>query len=191
MDRGVQGNILAAIHDYKLALTIDTSLEINTDVWDLLCWVGVLHNQAIEILFASEKATHSRPDFPVYRDTRGLVRALTGDIQGAIDDFESVIEKIGDHQAFGSAYRFVGFGDVERRKKWLKALRLGQNPFTPELLETMRKQEGIGCDGEGEEAEVVNGVISEDIFYSVFPGMTGLLPGIGWRVRFRHMVQTD
>jgi uncharacterized protein YjbI with pentapeptide repeats len=189
MDGGVQGNVLAAIQDYKLAQFIDTGLEINPDVWDLLCWVGVLHNQAREILFASEKATYSEPDNPVYRDTRGLVRALTDDIQGAIEDFESVDEKVGDNSTFLSdSYKIVGFGDAERRRKWLEALRLGQNPITPEILEDMRKKAGIGCDGEAEEAEVVIGVISEYSSPNLFPGKIGQLPGIRRRSRwFRHI----
>jgi hypothetical protein len=182
MDRGVQGNILAAIQDYELAQTIDTGLEIDPDVWDLLCWVGVLHNQAIEILFASEKATHSDPDNPVYRDTRGLVRALTGDTQGAIEDFESVDKKVGESSSvFGSAFKIVGFEDVERRQKWLEALRLGQNPITPEILKAMRKEEGIGCDGEAEGAEVYSRVIMENFRSRLFPGEIGRLPGIRQR----------
>ena len=182
MDGGVQGNIVAAVQGYKLAQTIDTGLEIEPDVWDLLCWVGALHNQAKIILFASDKATHSNPDFPVFRDTRGLVRALTGDIQGAIADFESVVEQISDHSVFCSAYRLVGDGDVELRRKWLEALRLGQNPLTPEKLEVMRKESGIGCDGEAEEEEVESRVISGPFLYGLIPGMIGRLPGIRQRV---------
>ncbi len=167
MDGGVQGDVLAAIQGYKLAQTIDTGLEIEPEVWDLLCWVGVLHNQAREILFASEKATHSVPDNPVYRDTRGMVRALTDDIQGAIEDFESVDKKVGDNSIFFYAYKSVGSEDDERRRKWLEALRLGQNPITPEILEALRKEEGIGSEAE-----------SRMITSSGSYGMIGRLPGI-------------
>ena len=163
---------------YQKAQLIDTCLEIDADIWDLLCWVGALHNQAKIILFASDKATHSNPDFPVYRDTRGLVRALTGDIQGAIADFESVMEQISDHSVFCSAYRFLGYGDAELRRKWLEALRLGVNPFTPEILEWMMKESGIGCDGEAEEAEVESRAISGAFLPRFFLGMIGSLPGI-------------
>ncbi len=186
MDRGLQGNILAAIQDYELAQTIDTGLEIDPDVWDLLCWVGVLHNQAIEILFASEKATHLEPNNPVFRDTRGLVKALTGDTQGAIEDFETVVEKIGNNAVIGCAYRFMSFGDVYLRRNWLETLRLGQNPFTPKTFEKLRKtagiecdgeKAGIECDGEAEEANELSRVLSAD-FSHIFPGKIGKLPGI-------------
>jgi uncharacterized protein YjbI with pentapeptide repeats len=179
MDGGVQGNIVAAVQNYKLAQTIDTGLEIDPEAWDLLCWVGALHNQAKIILFASDKATHSNPKFPIFRDTRGLVRALTGDIQGAIEDFESVVEEISGHSVFGSAYRFLGYEDTEMRTKWLEALRLGVNPLTPEILEAMRKKEGIGCDGDAEEAEVESRAVSGAFRSKLFPGMIGRLPGIG------------
>jgi uncharacterized protein YjbI with pentapeptide repeats len=178
MDGGVQGNVLSAIEDYKQAQLIDTGLLIDPDVWDLLCWVGVLHNQARDILFASEKATHSDSDNPVFRDTRGLVRALTGDTQGAIEDFEKVEESIGNNAAFASSYRFVGFGDVNLRRNWLEVLRFGLNPFTPKIFEAMRKQAGIGCDGEAEEAVVISGVLSDYFPPNLFPGKMGQLPGI-------------
>ena len=161
MNGGVQGNVLAAIQDYELAQIIDTGLEIDANIWDLLSWVGALHNQAADILYASEKATHARPDSPNYRDTRGLVRAVAGDLQGAIEDFESVLEQVGDNKRYLGLYRSVGFEDAEQRREWLKALRLGENPFTPEVLEALRKQMGIGMgigeDGEAEETEDENG----------------------------------
>ncbi|MFM8603922.1 MAG: tetratricopeptide repeat protein, partial [Cyanobium sp.] len=143
MDWVMQGNVWAAIQAYEDAQAIDTGLETDAEVWDLLCWAGALHNQAAVIQFASEKATHLFPDWPVYRDTRALVRALTGDLQGAIEEFESVLEALGDSGAYGSVYRWIGFGhDREQRREWLEALRLGQNPFTPDVLEWMGKEGG-------------------------------------------------
>ena len=178
MDEGVEGNVLAAIQAYQSAQTIDTGLEIDSDSWDLLCWIGVLHNQAADILFASEKVIHSRPSYPIYQDTRGLARALTGDLPGAIQDFESVLEVIGDNTIFCGAYRFLSFGDVEQRRKWLEALRLGQNPFTPETLEALRIKAGIGRDCNAKRAEDVRRRNSGDLLVGAFPGMFGRLPAI-------------
>ena len=155
MDGGKQGNVLAAIQAYQDAQTIDTGLEIDAEIWDLLCWVGVLYNQAAEILFASEKATHSDPDWPIYRDTRGLVRALTGDLQGAIDDFEFVTKKLST-SGYASSHRSLHYG-ADEQQVWLEALRLGQNPFTPEVLEALRKKAGLGNDGAASEAGEENG----------------------------------
>jgi hypothetical protein len=152
-----QGNVLAAIQAYQEAQTIDIGLEIDAEIWDLLCWVGVLHNQAAEILFASEKATHSDPDWPIYRDTRGLVRALTGDLQGAIDDFEFVTKQL-SKGGYGSIHRSLSSSaDEQQRREWLEALRLGQNPFTPEVLESLRKKAKLGNDWAASEAVEENG----------------------------------
>jgi hypothetical protein len=140
MDVVMQGNVLAAIHAYQDAQTIDTGLEIAAWVWDLLCWFGSLHNQATEILFASEKATQSNPDWPSYRETRGLVRALTDDLQGAIEDFESVIENEAKSGVFIGSGRFNDLTDYAlQRQEWIESLRSGRNPFTPELLEALRE----------------------------------------------------
>ena len=158
MDEVKQGNVLTAIQAYQDAQAIDTGLEIALWIWDLLCWFGSLHNQVSEISFASEKATQSNADFLISRDTRGLVRALTGDLQGAIEDFESVLEKIGDSTMHTCPYRSLGLEDDAReRREWLNALRLGQNPFTPKVLEALREQEGIRYGELPEEAADENG----------------------------------
>jgi hypothetical protein len=52
------------------------------------------------------------------------------------------------------------------------------NPFTPEILEWMMKESGIGCDGEAEEAEVESRAISGAFLPRFFLGMIGSLPGI-------------
>jgi hypothetical protein len=78
------------------------------------------------------------------------VRALTGDLQGAIDDFEFVTEKLST-SGYGSIHRSLSSSaDEQQRKVWLEALRLGQNPFTPEVLEALREKAGIGNDGAAE-----------------------------------------
>ena len=153
-----RGNVLAAIQAYQDAQLIDIGLEIDANIWDLLCWVGALYNQAADIQYASDKANHSNSHFPIYRDTRGLVRALTGDLQGAIEDLEWVLVRIDDGNIYENPYRFIGFeDDVQQRREWLEVLHMGENPFTPEVLEALRKQMGIEDDGEAEETEDENG----------------------------------
>jgi hypothetical protein len=144
IDWVLQGDVLKAIQAYREAQIIDTGLEIDSDDWDLLCWAGVLYNQAEEIRYASDKATHSKSDWPIYFDTRGLVKALTGDLQGAIEDFESVLRTMDDNTIYRSAYKTLGLaGDRQQRQEWLEALRLKQNPFTPEELEALRREAEI------------------------------------------------
>ncbi len=139
----MQGNVLAAVQAYHDAQTIDSGLEIDAEVWDRLCWVGALNNQAAVIQYASEKATHLHPDWPVFRDTRGLVRALTGDLQGAIEDFELVLEKLSCSTMYASRYRLLGLeSHGQQRREWLEVLRSGQNPFTPNVLVSVSKEGG-------------------------------------------------
>jgi hypothetical protein len=65
-----------------------------------------------------------------YLNTRGLARALTGNLAGAIEDFETAIK---NSQLKGEIQ--------EKRQRWLKVLKSGINPFTPEELEALRASE--------------------------------------------------
>ena len=61
------------------------------------------------------------------RDSRGVALALTGDLEGALKDFEAAVG--------------VGFGgdaEIEQRRDWIEALRAGRNPITPEVLERLK-----------------------------------------------------
>jgi regulator of sirC expression with transglutaminase-like and TPR domain len=59
-------------------------------------------------------------------DSRGLARALTGDRQGAMADFNYFVDWTSD-------------GDKKaQRQTWLESLERGENPFTPGVLEALR-----------------------------------------------------
>ena len=59
-------------------------------------------------------------------DGRGLARALTGDIEGAIIDFQVYVEWTSNKE------------EKTQRQEWIKALQAGENPFTDELLKELR-----------------------------------------------------
>ena len=61
-------------------------------------------------------------------DSRGVARALTGDVDGAIADFEAFVARRANNEARA------------QRQGWISALRAGQNLFTPEVLRTLREQ---------------------------------------------------
>jgi len=61
--------------------TLLPDLELPAAVWNEICWTGSLLGFADRVLFAGEKAVQLIPD-PNYFDTRGLARALTGNISG-------------------------------------------------------------------------------------------------------------
>jgi hypothetical protein len=98
-------------------------------------WYLSLSGHAAEALKASEKAVKfvtldptTKDDLAIVLDTRGLARALTGDKQGAIKDFEAYINS--DNP----------LARKDERQQWIVALRNGQNPFTPEVLEKLWTQ---------------------------------------------------
>ena len=59
-------------------------------------------------------------------NSRGLARALTGDIEGAIIDFQVYVEWTSNKE------------EKTQRQEWIKALQAGENPFTDELLKELR-----------------------------------------------------
>ena len=69
---------------------------------------------------------------PSMRTGRGVARALTGDIEGAIEDLE----------AYASPGERWIPPDRKRaqRLEWIAALRRGENPFTPAWLRTRRER---------------------------------------------------
>ena len=129
-DLVVSGEVDGAIAAYTEAQTIDPNLEISAFYWNRLGWFGSLHNRSTVVLFACEKAVESHKS-ATYLNTRGLARALTGNFAGAIEDFEAAI-KSGE----------LGGKTIEKRLRWLEALKSGVNPFTPEELEVLRASEG-------------------------------------------------
>jgi regulator of sirC expression with transglutaminase-like and TPR domain len=77
-------------------------------------------------MFACEKAVKLAPNNGDIRDSRGLARALTGDYEGAISDFEAYIAQAKDKKI------------KAQRQGWVKALRAAQNPFTKEVLKKLQ-----------------------------------------------------
>ena len=126
----ISGDVDRAIEKYLEAKNIYPNLEVSAFFWNQLCWFGSIYNRASDVLFACEKAVNSEPTNR-HLDTRGLALSLVGRLDAAIADFEIVIK---------SGY-FEG-EKLEKRKRWLKALKSGINPFTPEELEALRASEG-------------------------------------------------
>jgi hypothetical protein len=77
------------------------------------------------VLEACERGLELEPDSPGLRTGRGVARALAGDLEGARRDLEAVQAGLGDEER-------------SRRLEWIDALARGANPFTAELLATLR-----------------------------------------------------
>ena len=119
------GKFKEAIDSYKQAEKIDPT-QISARNWDTLCWNGSLYKQASDVMFACEKAVDLSPKDGLVFDSRGLARALTGDIEGAIADFQVYVEWTSNEK------------NKAQRQEWIKALQAGENPFTDEVLQELR-----------------------------------------------------
>ncbi|MEH1925926.1 tetratricopeptide repeat protein [Nostoc sp.] len=117
-----------AIAAYTAALKFDPKVEIPTTDWNTLCWRGSLQKQAADVLPACDKAVALAPEDGNIRDRRGLARALTGDTQGAITDFEAYIAQTQDKES------------KAQRQRWVKDLQAGKNPFTDAEIKKLQNQ---------------------------------------------------
>ncbi|MEP1022664.1 hypothetical protein [Leptolyngbya sp. GB2-A2] len=122
------GNVAAAVAAYRQADALNLKESISAFDWSELCWVGSTYNQAEAVMFACEKAMtlNSENGDIIVSVSRGLARALTGDTQGAIADFQAFPEWTVDEEA------------KAQLQGWINALEKGENPFTPEVLKTLR-----------------------------------------------------
>jgi hypothetical protein len=118
-----------ALSKMREAVTLNVDdILVSTDNWNLICWNGSLNGKAALVLSACDEAVTHAPEDGNVHDSRGLARALTGDSQGAIEDFQA----------------FIAWTDNEeqkaQRQRWITALQNGENPFTAEELEGVREQ---------------------------------------------------
>jgi tetratricopeptide (TPR) repeat protein len=118
-----EGDIEGAIAAYKEAQQLDSSLKAWQ--WNILCWSGNLYRQAV--MFACEKAVELEPENEDFRRSRGLARALTGNTPGAIEDFQFFVEWSSSKD------------NKQEVQGWIDVLQKGDNPFTEEWLEQMRR----------------------------------------------------
>jgi tetratricopeptide (TPR) repeat protein len=115
-----------AISAFNQAQEFDSDLEIQASDWNKLCWQGSVNKQAEKVMDACNKAVELAPDNGWIYNSRGLARALTGDVDGAIKDFEKFVQSAGNEE------------EKAQRKGWIESLKKGENPFTDEVLEELR-----------------------------------------------------
>lgn len=120
-----------AFEKYREAERLDPELKIPAENWANLCWVGVLADKASTVLDACEKAVKLAPDNGGYRDSRGVAKAMTGNLEGVIQDFETYVEWA------PTAKRKRPQERIDRRKLWVQQLKKGGNPFSEKNRTTL------------------------------------------------------
>jgi WD40 repeat protein len=131
LERGYQlareGAIKEAVESYSKAQKLDPSIRISAAYWNTLAWQGAIRNQVALVKEYANLASEMDSTSGGYRDTRGLIRALTGDFKGAIEDFQFYLK-------WGKEKRRPQHR-LEKRQKWIEDLRAGRNPFDSTTLE--------------------------------------------------------
>jgi TonB family protein len=117
---------LAAWDTVQAMRAIDSEMELDGQSFNLICWYGSLDGHAERVLPACEEAVAEDSTNASWRDSRGLARALTGDTKGAIADFQYYVDN-----SFSI--------DTEQRATWIEQLSAGGNPFTAEVLESLKQ----------------------------------------------------
>ncbi len=128
-----QGEGELAIASYTQA--IDNDSDNTAHHYNSMCWNGSLGGFVAQVFEACQQAVELAPDNGVFRDSRGLARALTGDYTGAIEDFEVFVEwtkENGQYERYGL-----------KREAWIAELKAGRNPFDGATLEELRKEPEI------------------------------------------------
>ncbi|MDH3457125.1 MAG: TonB family protein [Gemmatimonadota bacterium] len=120
------GRIAEAMSAYRTAQALDPRPARVASFWLPLCWYGALWERAAEVLWTCDHVVAVAPNQGRAREARGIARTLTGDLQGAIDDL--------------TAFATWTMNEEERSERlaWVAALREGRNPFTTDVLASLR-----------------------------------------------------
>jgi acetyl esterase/lipase len=121
-----KGDLPAALAGFQEAQERDSRLAIPAGGWNGLCWQGGLWEQPEAVVHACDRAVELSPEDPSTRYGRGVVRALLGEHEKAVQDLGFFIDHVQDD---GAKVQVKGF---------IEALRTGENPFTSELLRGWR-----------------------------------------------------
>jgi len=141
VENTILDEVFSAAYSYELETgTIEPSLILledaelanvaieDADLLNNICWWGALNGYAREVLKYCEQAVALDETNENIRDSRGLALALTGDIEGAIDDFQYFAE----HSPLEEY--------AAERAGWVIELRNENNPFTPDVLEQLKDE---------------------------------------------------
>ena len=107
------------------------SASANNDI----CWNGSLWGLVSEVLPACDRAVALNSANYSILDSRGVARAIVGDLQGAADDLRASLELAGDDR--------WNEEDKAQRAAWIRALEGGENPFAGDGLAKLRDDPAV------------------------------------------------
>ncbi|MFN6382516.1 MAG: eIF2A-related protein, partial [Pseudanabaena sp.] len=139
-----EGDIKSALVAYDEAIKRNSNIKISADSWFTLCWNGSIYNSAKDVIFACDNAITLEPDSNYYQQIRAIAKAIAGQNDEAIGDFESYLKQIYNRKLKSLLFviagaEYLSFGD-EEVKGWLEELKAGKNPITDQKLEEWRQQ---------------------------------------------------
>ena len=123
-----EGKIKESIQRYSELTSKQNDFQGSAQFWNELAWFGCLYGYAAEVQFAADKAVQLDDKNPGYRDTRGLVLALTGNSQEAVKEFLFYIEQLPNDIGVGA------------RKQWIEELNNNKNPFSDNVIDKLREE---------------------------------------------------
>ncbi len=124
-----------AITQFRQVSSLALAVDISEEDWPKLCLQLTLNGFAADVLRACDLAVEVDPLPGRWRSRRGLARALAGDREGAIADFQAYIDWANTTHAVSKE---ALENSIQSRQAWLDSLRAGKNPFTPEKIEELK-----------------------------------------------------
>ena len=108
-------------------------LAVSARQYNRFCWFGTLWGFPAEVRSYCRRAVDLQPENGNYRDSRGVMLAMMGEFDEAVESFEFYIQ--------WAAERGLPEERLVLRMAWIDALKAGDNPFEDEALRAALREE--------------------------------------------------
>ena len=134
------GDTFEAITSYFEAQELTPGLPVSPQALNRLCWEGAINSFSEKLLKICDQAvsTAQQEDRAIVRDSRGVARALSGDLPGALEDFNAFLSA----EAGNEQYKAL----IPKRRHWIEQLESGKNPITDSVLNKLGSEHIVNND---------------------------------------------